>query len=130
MKLISPTDSLFLIGESREHPMHVAGLQLFEPPADGGPDFIRELHEAILRGDDAESADVRLAEGVPALLPRPVSGFVGRRGELDALDALLADPSRLDAMSTAARTLGRPDATASFADLVEASMAKGGASAG
>ncbi len=46
------------------------------------------------------------------------------------LDALLADPSRLDAMSTAARTLGRPDATARFADLVEASMAKGGGRAG
>ena len=35
------------------------------------------------------------------------------------LDALLADPARLDAMSAAARTLGRPDATARFADLVE-----------
>ena len=45
--------------------------------------------------------------------------------ELDAdrldreLDALLADPARLAAMSAAARTLGRPDATARFADLVE-----------
>jgi diacylglycerol O-acyltransferase len=52
MKLISPTDSLFLIGESREHPMHVAGLQLFEPPADSGPEFIRELHAAIVDNDD------------------------------------------------------------------------------
>jgi diacylglycerol O-acyltransferase len=52
MKLISPTDSLFLIGESREHPMHVAGLQLFEPPEEGGPDFIRDLHEAIVEHDD------------------------------------------------------------------------------
>ena len=32
MKLISPTDSMFLLGESREHPMHVGGLQLFDPP--------------------------------------------------------------------------------------------------
>lgn len=31
MKLISPTDSMFLLAESREHPMHVGGLQLFEP---------------------------------------------------------------------------------------------------
>ena len=52
MKLISPTDSLFLIGESREHPMHVAGLQLFKPPEDSGPDFISELHEAIVDNDD------------------------------------------------------------------------------
>jgi UDP-N-acetylglucosamine--N-acetylmuramyl-(pentapeptide) pyrophosphoryl-undecaprenol N-acetylglucosamine transferase len=48
--------------------------------------------------------------------------------ELDAarlateIDALLADPDRLDAMSAAARTLGRPDATARFTDLVEAAM--------
>src|SRR5262245_63916744 len=52
MKLISPTDSLFLIGESREHPMHVAGLQLFAPPEDSGPDFIRDLHETIVANDD------------------------------------------------------------------------------
>jgi diacylglycerol O-acyltransferase len=52
MKLISPTDSLFLIGESREHPMHVAGLQLFEPPEDSGPDFVRDLHQTIVKNDD------------------------------------------------------------------------------
>jgi undecaprenyldiphospho-muramoylpentapeptide beta-N-acetylglucosaminyltransferase len=39
---------------------------------------------------------------------------------LDAeLTALLADPARRDAMADAARGLGRPDATARFADLVE-----------
>jgi diacylglycerol O-acyltransferase / wax synthase len=32
MQLMSPIDSTFLLAESREHPMHVAGLQLFEPP--------------------------------------------------------------------------------------------------
>jgi len=52
MKLISPTDSMFLIGESREHPMHVAGLQLFEPPSDAGPDFVRDLFEAMVKRDD------------------------------------------------------------------------------
>jgi diacylglycerol O-acyltransferase / wax synthase len=52
MKLISPTDAIFLIGESREHPMHVAGLQLFQPPEGSGPDFIRELHEAIVDNGD------------------------------------------------------------------------------
>ena len=46
-------------------------------------------------------------------------------GDLDAerldaeLSALLADPARRDAMAAAARRLGRPDATARFADLVE-----------
>lgn len=52
MKLISPTDALFLVGESREHPMHVGGLQLFEPPADAGPDFVAELYAAISEHDD------------------------------------------------------------------------------
>jgi diacylglycerol O-acyltransferase len=52
MELISPTDSMFLIGESREHPMHVAGLQLFEPPEGSGPDFVRELHQTIVENDD------------------------------------------------------------------------------
>lgn len=51
MKLISPTDSLFLVGESREHPMHVAGLQLFEPPADAGPEYLRDLHEIMVKAD-------------------------------------------------------------------------------
>ncbi|MDX1890345.1 wax ester/triacylglycerol synthase family O-acyltransferase [Mycolicibacterium sp. 050158] len=52
MKLISPTDSMFLLGESREHPMHVAGLQLFEPPAGSGIDFLRDMYETIVKNDD------------------------------------------------------------------------------
>jgi WS/DGAT/MGAT family acyltransferase len=48
MKPISPTDALFLIGESREHPMHVGSLQLFEPPEDAGPHFVRESYQAML----------------------------------------------------------------------------------
>ena len=52
MQLISPTDSMFLLGESREHPMHVGGLQLFEPPADAGPDWIREAYDSMLAETD------------------------------------------------------------------------------
>jgi diacylglycerol O-acyltransferase / wax synthase len=52
MKLISPTDALFLVGESREHPMHVGGLQLFEPPADAGPDFVADLYQTISKCED------------------------------------------------------------------------------
>ncbi|WP_156686213.1 WS/DGAT/MGAT family O-acyltransferase [Mycobacterium sp. Marseille-P9652] len=48
MEPISPTDALFLIGESREHPMHVGSLQLFEPPEDAGPHFVRENYQAML----------------------------------------------------------------------------------
>jgi WS/DGAT/MGAT family acyltransferase len=54
MKPISPTDALFLVGESREHPMHVGALQLFEPPEDAGPHFVRESYQAMLERTDIE----------------------------------------------------------------------------
>jgi diacylglycerol O-acyltransferase len=52
MELISPTDSMFLVGESREHPMHVGALSLFQPPKGAGPDFVRDLYEDISKRDD------------------------------------------------------------------------------
>lgn len=54
MEPISPTDALFLIGESREHPMHVGSLQLFEPPEDAGPHFVRESYQAMLERTDVQ----------------------------------------------------------------------------
>ena len=48
MELMSPTDSIFLLTESREHPMHVGGLQLFEPPEGAGPEFVREMTYALM----------------------------------------------------------------------------------
>jgi WS/DGAT/MGAT family acyltransferase len=54
MQLISPTDNIFLLGESREHPMHVGGLQLFVPPDDAGPEFVRDVYEAMLRCTDVQ----------------------------------------------------------------------------
>lgn len=47
MPFMPPTDSMFLLAESREHPMHVGGLQLFEPPEDAGPEFVRDLVEGF-----------------------------------------------------------------------------------
>jgi diacylglycerol O-acyltransferase / wax synthase len=47
MELISPIDAGFLLGESREHPMHVGGLQLFEPPEGASPDYLRELFDRV-----------------------------------------------------------------------------------
>lgn len=52
MELITPTDSIFLLGESREHPMHVGGLALFEPPEGAGPEFPREVYEALVDNRD------------------------------------------------------------------------------
>ena len=54
MALMPVTDSMFLIAESREHPMHVGGLQLFELPDGAGPDYVSDFHRELL-----ELADVR-----------------------------------------------------------------------
>lgn len=54
MEPISPIDAMFLIGESREHAMHVGSLQLFEPPEDAGPHFVRESFEAMLEQTDIQ----------------------------------------------------------------------------
>jgi undecaprenyldiphospho-muramoylpentapeptide beta-N-acetylglucosaminyltransferase len=65
------------------------------------------------------NADALVAAGAAVKVPD---------AELDAarlaaeVDALLSQPARLEAMSAAARQLGRPDATARFADLVEQVM--------
>jgi diacylglycerol O-acyltransferase len=47
-----PTDSIFLLVESREHPMHVGGLSLFEPPEGAGPEFVREFADALVANDE------------------------------------------------------------------------------
>lgn len=52
MGLMQPLDAMFLIGESREHPMHVGGLQLFELPPDAGPDHVNELYHELLTFTD------------------------------------------------------------------------------
>ena len=53
MDLISPLDGMFLMGESREHPMHVGGLHVYEPPPGAGPDFVRELYQKLITDTDA-----------------------------------------------------------------------------
>ncbi|MBV8786939.1 MAG: wax ester/triacylglycerol synthase family O-acyltransferase, partial [Mycobacterium sp.] len=52
MDLMAPTDSMFLLGESREHPMHVGGLQLFELPPGAGHGFVRELYDQLIAQQD------------------------------------------------------------------------------
>jgi WS/DGAT/MGAT family acyltransferase len=48
MPLMAPTDSLFIIPESREQPMHVGSLQLFDLPEGADHSLIRETYEAQL----------------------------------------------------------------------------------
>jgi len=52
MSFMPPTDSMFLLAESREHPMHVGGLQLFELPDGAGPDIVTELIETFRSTDN------------------------------------------------------------------------------
>lgn len=54
MQPISPTDLIFLLGESREHPMHVGGLQLFEPPEGTGPEFLREIYDVLIEQSEVQ----------------------------------------------------------------------------
>jgi len=42
------TDSMFLLGESREHPTHVAGLQLYKLPPDAGPAYVSDFYQSLL----------------------------------------------------------------------------------
>lgn len=42
------TDSVFLLAESREHPTHVAGLQLFSRPDGAGPDYASTTYRQLL----------------------------------------------------------------------------------
>jgi diacylglycerol O-acyltransferase len=44
---IDPTSAAFLLAETKTQPMHVAGLQLFEKPADAGPEYVREMFESM-----------------------------------------------------------------------------------
>ncbi|MGV9409007.1 WS/DGAT/MGAT family O-acyltransferase [Nocardia sp. NPDC003693] len=43
MDFLSPIDAVFLAGETREHPMHVGAIQLYEPPENAAPDFAATL---------------------------------------------------------------------------------------
>ena len=49
---MAPADGVFLFAESREHPMHVGGLSLFEPPEGAGPGFVREFTDALIGNDE------------------------------------------------------------------------------
>ncbi len=95
MPLMPVTDSMFLLGESREHPLHVGGLQLFELPAEAGPDYVGELHRSLLAQSD-----------IHPLFRRRPRGPVGTLGNLawtndDNLD--LEYHVRLSALPTPGR---------------------------
>ncbi|WP_026360858.1 WS/DGAT/MGAT family O-acyltransferase [Amycolatopsis nigrescens] len=56
MPFMPVTDSMFLLVESREHPMHVGGLQLFKKPEGAGPDYLSELRRGLLAEENIRTA--------------------------------------------------------------------------
>ncbi|MGW0252003.1 wax ester/triacylglycerol synthase family O-acyltransferase [Nocardia goodfellowii] len=54
MDLVSPLDAVFLIGETRRRPMHVAALQLFDMPDHAGPDYMEKLHKMLIADADID----------------------------------------------------------------------------
>jgi WS/DGAT/MGAT family acyltransferase len=72
---LSPSDSLFLYGESRETMMHVAGLMPFSPPRDAPRDYMRALMDEIRAGVQV-SAPWNRRLRTPELLRSPLQAWV------------------------------------------------------
>ncbi|WP_235737313.1 WS/DGAT/MGAT family O-acyltransferase [Nocardioides alcanivorans] len=51
---IDPTSTAFLLAESRKAPLHVGGLQLFEPPEGAGPGFVGDLYRQMQQVEEFE----------------------------------------------------------------------------
>ncbi len=65
---MSPTDSMFLLGETREHPMHVGGLVVFEPPEGRTASDLRQMFvDAIARSDGEDAAPLWRKRAVRSL---------------------------------------------------------------
>jgi diacylglycerol O-acyltransferase / wax synthase len=47
-----PQDSMFIIGEAREQPMHVGSLQVFDLPEGADDDFVSSLYEQAIAVED------------------------------------------------------------------------------
>ena len=75
VKRLSPSDAMFLYGESREQMMHVAGMMPFTPAPDASPDHLRELmNELRVTAPVASPWNLRLR--TPDLLWNPLQSWV------------------------------------------------------
>jgi diacylglycerol O-acyltransferase / wax synthase len=52
VSLMPPTDSMFLIPESADQPMHVGGLQVLELPEGAGKEYLGELYRKAVEVDE------------------------------------------------------------------------------
>jgi len=74
-KRLTPSDAMFLYGESREQMMHVAGLMLFRPPPDAPHDHLRRLMDEVREGAIVQRPwNLRLR--TPDLLWNPLQTWV------------------------------------------------------
>lgn len=76
------TDSMFLMVETREHPMHVGGLQLFRKPDGAGEDYLRDLRRSLLESDNMRGV-FRRRPGTPVNTVGHLRWAVERELELD-----------------------------------------------
>lgn len=65
MALMPVTDSMFMLPESREQPMHVGGLQVFALPPDAGPEWLTDVYRRSLQITDVAPAFRRRAYRSP-----------------------------------------------------------------
>ena len=75
VKRLTPSDSMFLYGESREQMMHVAGMMPFTPAPDSSPDQLRELMNELRAGATVH-APWNLKLRTPDLLWNPLQAWV------------------------------------------------------
>jgi WS/DGAT/MGAT family acyltransferase len=77
-KRLTPSDTMFLYGESREQMMHVAGLMPFTPAPDAPPDQLRRLFDE-LRDGPAVQAPWNLKLKHPDRLWSPLQSWIEER---------------------------------------------------
>jgi len=75
VKRLSPSDSMFLYGESREQMMHVAGMMPFTPAPDSPPDQLRELMNALRAGAEVHPP-WNLKLSTPDVLWNPLQAWI------------------------------------------------------
>jgi diacylglycerol O-acyltransferase len=63
MPMMSVTDAAFLLAESREHPMHVGGLQLFHLPDGAGDEFVSDMYRELVNRQDVHPTFRRRPRG-------------------------------------------------------------------
>lgn len=90
-------------------------MTLAELTACGRPAVLVPFPYAV---DDHQTANAKTLESAGAAVHVPQTEFTARRW-VDILKYLIQDPSRLNSMAAHAREMGKPDAVAAIADVLE-----------